>query len=331
MLQSDTVNIDDFDLKQIHDFAVDLARQAGQILINDSLTRNHNIQLKKNAVDIVTETDLKIENFIKLNIQKSYPDHKFIGEESYSTKNANEKTYLVDNSPTWIVDPLDGTVNFVHLFPMTCISIGFTINGKAVAGAIFAPFINQMYSAHKNGGAWLNETTKLPLQQTPISIDAPKGCIFSCEWGKQRGYTENSNLYKKVNSFINMAAEIGGRDGKGGMVHGVRSLGSASLDLCFVATGAFDIWWEAGCWEWDVCAGFIIVEEAGGIITTANPPTDYENVGIPPAQLGSRLYLAIRGCTDNTDAKETSKQSQERVIRQVWKRVDHLDYTRPGV
>lgn len=101
-------------------------------------------------------------------------------------------------------------------------------------------------------------------------------------------------MHRKVESFMNMAAEIGGRGGKGGMVHGVRSLGSATLDLAFVATGAFDIWWEGGCWEWDVAAGICILREAGGLVTTANPPADWANAAVEETGLGSRLYLAIR-------------------------------------
>lgn len=79
---------------------------------------------------------------------------------------------------------------------------------------------------------------------------APSQCIFSCEWGKDRRDIPDGNMHRKIESFVNMAAELGGRDGKGGMVHGMRSLGSATLDLAYVAMGSFDIWWEAGCWEW---------------------------------------------------------------------------------
>lgn len=128
---------------------------------------------------------------------------------------------------------------------------------------------------------------------------------------------------------MNMAAERGGRDGKGGMVHGVRSLGSATLDLAYVAMGSIDIWWEGGCWEWDVAAGICLLEEAGGIVTTANPPSDWETAPIKDANLGGRLYLAIRPAVDSPD--ETARQGQERAVREVWKRVQQLDYSRPGV
>ena len=125
-----------------------------------------------------------------------------------------------------------------------------------------------------------------------------------------------------------MAAEIGGRQGKGGMVHGVRSLGSATMDLAYCAMGAFDLWWEGGCWEWDVAAGVCLLREAGGMVTSANPPDDL-NAPIEDAQLGGRLYLAIRPAGDSPT--ESGRQGQERTIREVWRRVRHLDYTRPGL
>lgn len=136
-------------------------------------------------------------------------------------------------------------------------------------------------------------------------------------------------MQKKIGSFINMAAEIGGRGGKGGMVHGVRSLGSATMDLAYVATGATDIWWEGGCWEWDVAAGICILQEAGGLVTTANPPDDIARGEIPEVKLGSRLYLAIRPAGNGEN--ETGRQGQERVVREVWERAEKLDYTRPGI
>lgn len=91
--------------------------------------------------------------------------------------------------------------------------------------------------------------------------------------------------------------------------------------------GSFDIWWEGGCWEWDVAAGFCILKESGGLVTTANPPSDKHNV--PDAHLGSRLYLAIRPAGDGPT--ETARQGQERTVREVWRRVETLDYSRPGI
>lgn len=93
--------------------------------------------------------------------------------------------------------------------------------------------------------------------------------------------------------------------------------------------GAFDIWWEGGCWEWDVAAGIAILEEAGGLVTTANPPEDPATAKIEETKLGGRLYLAIRPAGDSPE--ETGRQAQERVVREVWRRVRSLDYSRPGV
>jgi myo-inositol-1(or 4)-monophosphatase len=116
----------------------------------------------------------------------------------------------------------------MHLFPMFCVSIAFIAGGKPTIGVIYAPFINQLFTACRGRGAWLNETQRLPLVRNPIPpmpANAPGGCVFSCEWGKDRKDRPEGNLYRKVESFLNMAAEVGGRGGKGGMVHGVRSLG----------------------------------------------------------------------------------------------------------
>jgi myo-inositol-1(or 4)-monophosphatase len=271
-----------------------------------------------------------VEAFIHSAIQSRYPKHAFLGEETYSK--GSSKEYLIQNSPTWVVDPLDGTVNFTHAFPMFCVSIALVLNNRPIIGVIFAPLLNQLFSACRGKGAWLNETTRLPLLGkaiSPMPANAPGKCIFACEWGKDRRDIADGNLHRKVDSFLNMAAEVGGRDGKGGMVHGVRSLGSATMDLAYTAMGSFDIWWEGGCWEWDVAAGICLLEEAGGLITTANPPDDYQIAKIEPAKLGGRLYLAIRPAGDGPTEK--GRQSQERVVREVWHRVRKLDYSRPGV
>lgn len=132
------------------------------------------------------------------------------------------------------MDPLDGTVNYTHLFPMFCVSIAFVLNHVPVIGVIYQPLLDTTYSSLVGYGAWQDDgkvggkRKRLPLVNSPKAVlpkEAPKGCIFSCEWGKDRRDTAGRNMWRKVDSFVNMAAEIGGRGGKGGMVHGVRSLG----------------------------------------------------------------------------------------------------------
>ncbi|ROV93699.1 hypothetical protein VPNG_08881 [Cytospora leucostoma] len=345
-------NITEEELDEIYAFAIQLGKDAGDMLMDAAKLRmtgggEQESEEKESAVDIVTKVDTgeidpitpgrypnsDVEAFIHRSITRRYPNHNFIGEETYSS--GQTRTYLISPTspqPTWCVDPLDGTVNYTHLFPMFCVSIAVVISGQPVIGIINAPFLNQLFTARRGRGAFLNLTTKLPLvRDVPIPAAAPRGCVFSCEWGKDRRDPGSGagNLGAKLESFTTLAVEGAGRGGRGGMVHGVRSLGSAALDLAYTAMGSFDIWWEGGCWEWDVAAGVAILLEAGGLVTTANPPDgDLESVGIPDVRLGSRLYLAVRPA--GPSATETARQGQERLVREVWKRVRSLDYERPG-
>ncbi|SGY39380.1 BQ5605_C003g02207 [Microbotryum silenes-dioicae] len=379
------------DLDEMHRFASHLAILAGVYLRDQALQRASSqsgaqydleLTIKENAADLVTKADKHAEEMISAAILQRYSNHKIIGEESYSagqdkrflltevgslTLQGNSKESHVlptdHQEPTWIIDPLDGTVNYVHLFPTCCVSVGFCLNRVPVAGAIFAPILGglhptnasgSLYSAAQGLGSWSTpisfpyedatlltipkdsstekpapwlHATPLPyLAPQPIPPEAPKGCLFLAEWGKARADHPGSNLSKKVATLHNFAAEIGGRGGKGGMVHGMRSLSSAALDMVYVATGAVDIFWEGGCWEWDVCAGIIIVNEAGGRVVPSQCPAGLEEQDdIPEADLGSRLYLAIRPCASTQG--ETATQAQDRLIREVWRRCEKLDYS----
>ncbi|KAG8631526.1 hypothetical protein KVT40_000666 [Elsinoe batatas] len=306
------------EITDIYDFAVQLGKDAGQMLLDGMLAH--------------------VESFIHNSITKRFPTHAFIGEESYS-KGAS-KHYLLTPSPTWIIDPLDGTVNYTHLYPTFCVSIGFCLSSRPYIGVINAPFLSQFWSSCHGRGAWFttpslgHQPVRLPLIRDPIPPlpeQAPKGCVFSCEWGKDRRDRADGNMYRKVETFLNMAAEIGGRGGKGGMVHGVRSIGSATLDLAYVTLGGVDVWVEGGCWEWDVCAAWAVLVEAGGLVTTPSPPEggDVETAEIGEGRLGSRLYLAVRAVGERDGV--SGRVQQERLVREVWKRVVPLDYTRPGL
>ncbi|KAK0188114.1 inositol monophosphatase [Armillaria mellea] len=331
------------DLQRLHDFACDLARRAGRYLREDQIRRQTYVlatREKLNSVDLVTAADEGVEKLIHDSVLAEYPDHAFIGEESYSA--GEEKRFLLKDGPTWIVDPIDGTVNMVHMFPMTAISIGFCLNSVPTVGVVFAPFLGgegTLYSAihHPQGGAWISEfgpsgpLTPLPIIKPPPPLpeNAPKGCLFFGEWGKDRRDSPQSNLTKKSTNFVNMATELGGREGKGGMVHGLRSLGSSTLDMVYVASGQGDIMFEAGCWEWDVCAGIAILLQTGGIVVDSNPPNGLSDTGpIPMANLGGRRYLAIRACSEDAQGRSPRTQ-QEALVREVWKRTERLNYERP--
>lgn len=141
------------DLQSICEFAKMVARQAGDIIMDAIAVRKDtvfNIKVKS-GVDLVTETDQKSEDFIISRIRERYPHHRFVAEESKHTHNEVDMS-----TPTWYIDPLDGTTNFVHLFPYFCVSIGLTIGGRAVVGVVYNPVSKEMYSAYFEGGAYLN-------------------------------------------------------------------------------------------------------------------------------------------------------------------------------
>ena len=200
------------------------------------------------------------------------------------------------DGPTFVVDPVDGTVNFVHGHSYVSISLAFCIDRRAVVGVVYNPFTDTLYSAIKGQGSYLNRQTRLPLRSPPQPLtDGLRGALVAVEWGSDRS---GNNWDVKMNTFRNL-----GEQGKG-MVHALRSLGSAALNFCNVASGAIDIYWEAGCWAWDVAAGWLILEEAGGLVADANPG------GWKPAVDGRR-YMAVR-------AAEGGVESQRKVVEEFW-------------
>lgn len=188
---------------------------------------------------------------------------------------------------------------------------------------------------------------RLPLERAPLPYDAPSRILLASEWGKdrRRGKDSKGNLARKLTTLTTLAASddlspssssssCDGNNGKVPHLHGVRSLGSSTLDMAFCAQGSIDVVWEGGCWEWDVCAGIAILLEAGGMVTDANPPPSksspyWHDADVPRAELGARRFLVVRSCTGTEE--ETNMQAQQRVVRQIWERTPGLDYRRPGV
>ncbi|KAL1919279.1 uncharacterized protein VTP21DRAFT_1971 [Calcarisporiella thermophila] len=303
------------DLFELLDFAIQLAKNAG-VIIRDGIQRRYtgNISVCSkdgNPSDLVTETDQAVEKFVKQEIAKTYPKHKFVGEESVA---AGEKSILTA-SPTWIVDPIDGTANFVHGYPFVAISIGLLINKEATLGVIYNPILDELYTAVKGHGAYLNNTTRLPLSHPhpPPPLPSLASCLVSTEYGSNRA---PEVLAKKMASIKNLISAHGPENPKGGSVHSIRSLGSAALNMCMVARGVTDVYWEIGCWEWDVAAGTVIVREAGGAVVSAGPLSD----GRKPTEISDaellfgRKYLAIRAA---------SREEQENIIHEIFERVEH--------
>lgn len=218
-----------------------------------------------------------------------------MGEETYSPSNP------LTDAPTFIVDPIDGTVNFVHNYPNACVSLGFAIERRPVVGIVFNPFTNLLYSAIKGQGAYLNRKTKLPLKGDRLEpLKGLGNALIGVEWGSDR---DGRNWDTKIRTFDRLAKS---REQGGAMVHSMRSMGSAALNLCAVASGYLDLWWEAGCWAWDVCAGWVILTEAGGVIVDANP-------GNWQANIDGRRYFAVRPSPNGEGQKE--------LIEELWSHV----------
>ncbi|KAL2816772.1 hypothetical protein BJX63DRAFT_419941 [Aspergillus granulosus] len=278
-------------LDEICGTLIDLAYRAGRI-ITGALPGTDNTGSKQNSADLVTEYDRAVEEMISGALKDKYPDYQFHGEETY------DPARPLTDMPTFIIDPIDGTVNFVHGFPHACVSLGFAINRVPTVGVVFNPVTETLYSAIRGKGAFLNRDIRLPLKGTNIEpLSGLKNSLIGIEWGSER---TGRNWETKIRTFekLGQAQENGGA-----MVRSMRSMGSAALNLCAVATGVLDLYWEGGCWAWDVCAGWVILEEAGGIMVGGNPD-EWE------AKIDGRKYLAIRAAS--------SQSSQKELVKEFW-------------
>ncbi|GAA6024060.1 hypothetical protein JCM10207_009294 [Rhodosporidiobolus poonsookiae] len=292
------------DFAAIYRFAIDLAKQAGQLILDGSSKRTQStnaqgeVELKKNSVDLVTETDQAVEAFIKKRIAEEYPSYKFIGEESFA---GGERVDLTDE-PTFIVDPIDGTTNFVHALDFVCCSIGFTYKQIPVIGVIYNPFLSKLYSACQSRGAWLNESVRLPLTYPhPPPLASLGEAVVGVEWGSDRS---KRVVEKKGRTFMRLAGD--GREVEGGrMVHSLRSVGSAAINYAMTAAGQLDLYWEIGCWSWDVCAGTVIAREAGGKV--------YGKGGAPfsPQDLMGHHFFVVR-------AMEGGEAAQDKIAKEFF-------------
>ncbi|KAL6707773.1 hypothetical protein ACN47E_003673 [Coniothyrium glycines] len=288
-------------LKNIHDLFITLAREAGKTMLGAQHEFLVAASHKNNTADIVTKYDSEIEEMVQQTLAKAYPHFPFIGEET-------AKSTPLTDAPTFIIDPIDGTLNFSKGVDNCGISLGLTLNRQPVIGVVFNPYKGLLYTALKNHGAFLTKlydpsnTTgaprryRLPLHPLPPPLAGLRTCLAAVEWGNQR-YGPNWALRHTVHERLLADAASGGA-----MVKSVRSQGSAALDFCYVAQGALDFFWEAGVLAWDVCAGWCILQEAGGIVASANP-------GDWAPEVDGRCYFAVRAA---------KRDEQEEVVKAVW-------------
>ncbi len=193
----------------------------------------------KASNNLVTEADINAEKAIVAHIGSSYPTHRFLGEEgAYDSDTSAENL--------WIIDPLDGTNNYAHGIPVFSLSIAFAHRGEVICGAVYDPVHDELYTAARGKGAYMNGR---PITCAPI--DSVQDAIVACGFHYDRG-----EMMKKTIDTIHRLFTVN--------IRGIRRTGSAALDLCWVATGRFDAFFEYKLAPWDFAAGKCIVEEAGG-------------------------------------------------------------------
>ncbi|XP_060076388.1 inositol monophosphatase 1-like [Ylistrum balloti] len=248
----------DHDLQDYLKTAVEVARVAGN-MVKKAYYVDKSVVTKESFADLVTETDQAVERKIIESLEKKYPTHKFIGEESVAEGKKCEWT----DTPTWIIDPIDGTSNFVHSIPYNCVCIGLGINRKIVLGVVFLPVTDQMYTAVKGQGAFCNDK-RLSVSNTSDL----KNAVVYTEAGNSR---QPDTVLTKIENMKNIVFAS----------HGIRCFGSAAVNMCMVAQGSGDAYIEYGIHVWDIAAAGIIVEEAGGVLMDpTGSEVDYLSRGI---------------------------------------------------
>lgn len=195
---------------------------------------------EKGKNDYVTQVDREAEKEIVSFIHSRYPDHDVIAEE-FSRKKTGSRF-------VWLIDPLDGTTNFIHRFPIFCVSIALLVDGQISVAAVYDPMSEDLFQAVKGNGAYLNERK--------ISVSRP-GSLGRCLLATGFPFKQQHRLPSYLVTF----------EGFVRTTSGIRRAGSAAIDLCYTAAGIFDGFWEQGLSPWDIAAGTLLVREAGGIVT----------------------------------------------------------------
>ncbi len=227
------------------------AAQAAGALIQERINGKFSVETKAGPNDLVTEVDKASEALIMDIIRQDFPDHFILSEEIGEVK--------MDSSHKWIIDPIDGTVNFANGIPLCCVSIGIEHEGQMIMGAVYNPMMNEFFFGEKGAGAFLNDKAIHVSSQNEVK----HACLVT---GFPYTYLDMENGPLEVFSRLIRKGIP------------VRRLGSAAIDLCWVAAGRFDGFYEHKLNAWDSAAGFLIVEEAGGVVTdfTGAPYSPYQ-------------------------------------------------------
>lgn len=220
-----------------------LSALLGGKILYEGFQKAKTITFKSGVHNIVTEYDIASEQAIIGFIKERFPNHEFLAEESGATD-----LQSTNDNVRWIIDPLDGTVNFAHGIPIFSVSVGAEYNGEIVAGAIYQPILNELFYASKGNGAFMNDEviTVSSCSELDKSI-LVTGFPYNV-------HSNPDHTMTHFNGLVNRGIPI-------------RRLGSAAVDMAYVANGRFDGFWEVGLSPWDVAAGCIIIQEAGGSVT----------------------------------------------------------------
>ena len=232
--------------------AVRAARKAGSIINRAALDGGGFEVRTKQQNDFVTRVDHAAEEAILDVVRKAYPDHAVLAEESGAAEGAAEYQ--------WVIDPLDGTTNFIHGFPQYCVSIGIRHRGALAHGVVYDPNRNELFTASKGRGAFLNDR-RIRVSKCVRLGDALVGTGFPFKEGAR------IDLYShQLKNIMQKTA-------------GVRRAGAAALDLAYVACGRLDAFWELGLSPWDMAAGALMIQEAGGLVGDLSGEADYLDRG----------------------------------------------------
>ena len=230
--------------------AIKAARSAGAIINRASLDLDLIKVNTKSPNDFVTEVDHKAEAIVIETLLGAYPDHGILAEESGSTHGTKDSEYV------WIIDPLDGTTNFIHGFPFYAVSIALAFRGQVQQAVVYDPTRNDLFYASKGRGAFLNDRRLRVSRRTRLA-----DCLISTGFPFRKG--DNFKRYLQMMEVIMPACA------------GLRRPGAAALDLCYVAAGNTDGFFETGLSPWDIAAGSLMITEAGGLIGNFTGDSDY--------------------------------------------------------
>jgi myo-inositol-1(or 4)-monophosphatase len=233
--------------------AIKAARRAGSIINRATLNGGFEVHAKR-ANDFVTEVDRAAEDAVINVIRQAYPDHAILAEETGESAGGAKNEY------TWIIDPLDGTTNFIHGFPQYCVSIGVRYRGQMAHAVVYDPVKNELFTGSKGRGAFLNDR-RVRVSKCAHLRDALIGTGFPF-----KELTRLDLYMKQMRTMMRSCS-------------GVRRAGAAALDLSYVACGRLDGFWEMGLSKWDMAAGALLIKEAGGLVGGLSGEDDWYESG----------------------------------------------------